>query len=369
MGAFFNNIQVKSTDGDTNALREQIIKTITLLHIQNDYELIEKEDNADKSVIVAFSNETPWIAVYDEETIMNLDVLNNLGLKLSKEQETIALTVLVGDSDYVSLGYNKNGKLEDSISNFSDLVSLETSKPEIWADLTYRKSFEDIESAWNNKTVFIESFLEEFGKLLNISSNHLLAGYYDINEDISSFGTILHFAKKKKEEQNTNDEPVNLNMLTREGFTDFKINSTTKIKWMITNFGESSIGLDIMFAGDAVEHLCVKPLTAKISHHKQDENRKEYLCEFTETIATTGERLFHINIEDFYIPKGARPIPSIKIKKWQDDTAILYDAAINMDIEFLPLKACKTELKLFVVPLTNRQGGSHYESLELTIKE
>lgn len=369
MGAFFNNIQVKSTDENTNVLRERIIKTITHLHIQNDYELIEKEDNADKSVIVAFSNETPWIAVYDEENVMNFDMLNNLGLELSKEQETIALTVLVGDSDYVSLGYNKNGKLEDSISNLNDLVSLETSKPEIWADLTFRKSFEDIESAWNNKTVFIESFLEELGKLLNISSNRLLAGYYDINEDISSFGTTLHFAKKKKEEQNTNTEPVNLNMLTREGFTDLKINSTMKIKWMITNFGESSIGLEIIFAGDAIENLYIKPLTAKISLHKQDENPKEYLCEFTENTAITGEKLFYSRIEDFYIPKGARPIPSIKIKKWQDDTAILYDAAINMEIEFLPLKACKTELKLFVVPLANRQGGSYYECLELTIKE
>ncbi len=369
MGAFFNNIQVKSTDEDTNALRDRIIKTITLLHIQNNYELIENEDDADKSVIVAFANETSWIAIYDEETIMNFDVLNNLGLELSKEQETIALTVLVSDSDYVSLGYNKSGKLEGNFSNLNDLVSLETSKPEIWADLTCRKSFGDIESAWNNKTVFIESFLEEFGKLLNISSNRLLAGYYDINEDISSFGTIFHFAKKKDKEQSTNAEPVNLNMLAREGFTDFKINSTMKIKWMITNFGESSIGMDIMFAGDAVEHLCVKPLTAKISHYKQDENRKEYLCEFTETTATTGERLFHINIEDFYIPKGARPVPAIKIKKWQDDVDILYNAAINMEIEFLALKACKTELRLFVVPLTNRQGGSYSESLELTIQE
>lgn len=369
MGAFFNNIQVKTANEDADALRERIIKTITLLHIQNNYELVENEDTADKSVIITFSNETPWIAVYDEETIMNIDMLNNLGIELSKEQGTIALTILVSDSDYVNFGYNENGKLIDSVSNLNDLVNLETSKPEIWTKLTNKESFRDIESIWDNKTVFVESFVEEFGKLLNISLDRILAGYYDVCEQNLLSGTVLHFAKKRNKEEDLTPEPVCLSMLAREGYTEFKINETKKIKWMITNFGESSVGVDILFTGDSIEDLCIKPLTAKIGHHKQDEKQKEYFCDFIETTATTGEKLFYIRIEDLYIPQGKRPVPAIKIKKWQDDAAVLYDAAINLEIEFLALRACKTDLKLFVIPLVNRQEGSYYEFLELIIQE
>lgn len=52
MGAFFNNIQVRPTDADTNAMRDRIIEQTLLLHSQDDYELTANEDPARHSLPV-----------------------------------------------------------------------------------------------------------------------------------------------------------------------------------------------------------------------------------------------------------------------------------------------------------------------------
>ncbi|MFV0537790.1 MAG: hypothetical protein ACK5M3_10505 [Dysgonomonas sp.] len=359
---------MKTINGDLDLTKEQITEYIKTIHIQNGYELVDNEDNANKSVIITSADNSPWISVYDEETeSQEIEILDQLTNNLSKELDTIALGLLVSDSDYIYIGLNKSGMLLDSISNLDNLTSLTKKEPEAWEEIISGNAFEHIQTIWDNKTVFIESFLAEFSKLADLDQQHISMGYNYWAQEYPNIGTKLHFAKNIQEKDNTEQEGTSLNILAREGDLNFSSDSPPKIKWLISNSGKSSVGLEIMVTGNSIENQLLEPLSATIKQSKQTENTKEYKVTFQETMTDIEEKLFFSKIEDFYFPEGIRPVKSKNHVKMGNYYQALYDSAIAIELEFSGLKASEGELKLFICPLENRDNGWCYDCIPVSI--
>lgn len=368
MGAFFTNIQVKAIDNDLTLTEKHLIEQIKAIHTQNGYELVDNEDKADKTTIIVSIDNSPWVSIYDEETeSQKIEMLDKLAEELSKELETIVLSLLVNDSDYIYIGLSKNGKHLDYISNLDDFTNLTKKKPKVWNEIIPGNTFEDIQTAWDNKTVFVESFLAAFGELANIDQRHISMGYNYWLQENPNAGIKLHFAKKKQELQKQELEQVKLNMLAREGELNFSNNNSNRIKWTIRNSGEASTGLEIMITGNCIENQSIKPISVIVKPLEQNGDSKEYKIGFIETATTSGEKLFYLRIEDLPIPKGIQPIKSSNLTKMQNYYKALYDSAINIEIVFSGLKECEDELKLFICPLENKQNGCYYECMTVVI--
>lgn len=369
MALFFNNIHIKSSEVNSEVLKDQIINRIKEYHINNDYEFVEDEDSADKSVIINFSSDSPWVSIYDEEGSYNLDILSELGKEFSKQQSTHCITIHIVDNDYITMGLFKNGKYLEQMTNLYLLIDLETDIPEIWAELTPNQSFEDIKDIWRHTVFSTTNFLKDFSKLINIPSYRLLSDYYIAEKETSPFSTSLHFADKKTQKSETIPNLVSFQMLARKGSSEFKLFHVKRMKWIITNAGDASTGMNVLISGGAIDKLYVMPTTAKISYYNQEEYKEEYTCEFRKTGKKTKDQLFYISIPKLFIPKGKEFIPSRKPNKNKQNLEFLYSRAIQLEIEFLGLNSGEEEMHLFVMPFKNKENGFLYDSIEITVSK
>ncbi|MDH6309248.1 hypothetical protein M2451_001819 [Dysgonomonas sp. PFB1-18] len=367
MGAFFTNIQIKVSSGGTES-REQVIECVKQINIEKGYKSVDSAEKADKSVIISSANNTSWIAVYDEDVeCQSLETLNSLATSLSRKLDTTTLSILVNDSDYVYIGLNKNGATVDTISNLNENMDIDFSnnQPDEWKNLILEDSFsfDELKKAWEEREIFVESFLNSFAKLFDISQQNISEGYNYLLESELIAGTILHFIKEKKEASERKPIPVSLNMLAREGDLNFRSNTTNKVRWIITNFGEASHGIDIMLTGESIENNYIRPKSARIKSFIDHTDLYIYNGSFIETKTQTGEKMFYIRLEEFEIPKGEKPSSEMNRKEQDRIYQLLYNISIAIEIEFEELEKCESNLSFFVSPFLNRQIGTYYESL------
>lgn len=369
MGAFFSNIQVQVSPDNLNGDKERIIEQIRQIHAGQGYTQVDTENKADKSVIISTQKGSSWIAVYDEENENFKDeTLNSLASTLSGRLKTNVLGVSVGDSDYIYIALAKNGAVVDTISNLNEKYEVDFSKcqPVEWENLISEKpfSFTEIQEAWHSRDIFVEGFLDIFVKLLGVPQQNILTGYNYLHEEESASEIRLHFAKAPAQV----DEalmPVSLNLLVKNIDSDFMENETQKLKWIITNYGEASQGMDIMINGEAIENGYLKPLSAKIYFFHDATQFREF--PFTETKDQTGRILFDMPIVDFPIQKGEKPYPGMTNKKFNQLYSNLYAIAFAIEIEFSALKKGESKFNLFIVPRENRGVGTYSETVKVVI--
>lgn len=371
MGAFFSNIQVKTPIINDSQSREQIIDYIKQLHLENGYIEVDNADVADKSVIVSALNDTSWIAVYDEDAeSQKLSQINSLAISLAKRLQSIALSISVGDSDCIYIGLNNDESTIDSISNSYDNLEVDFSKIQTdeWEKLIIDKSysFEDIKTAWKNKDVFVESFLDIFVKLYGISEKKLLTGYEYLSENSVVDGTQLYFVKKKKPADNT-PIPVSLNLACSQKEDKFKVGPSAIMTWGINNYGDASEGFDIMICGDAIENNLIKPVSVKIKHGVAINIAWEIGSTFIETKSQADEKLYYINFDKFKIHKGDKLSANMSQKEFHRVYKIIYENLINIEMEFLAVNAGESEFKLFIVPHENRGDGTYSTYVPISI--
>ncbi|WP_276979085.1 hypothetical protein [Flavobacterium filum] len=326
------------------------------------YVKVDKEEDADKTIIVSLPDASEWISIYDEEMEdQGTSKLNKLSSGLSKQFKTTALTILVNDSDLVYVGININGKLKDSISNLSKEIDFNKSKPNVWADILMDNySFEDIKIAWKNKNLFVEDFLTEFAKYINLDKSKLLTGYNYIIEENSHEGITLNFALKEKK-KTTALGLAKFKMLGGATIVDPKVGEKQQIKWILTNHGTSSNGVDVVIAGECIDKGLLIPEIVQTNYIKpQLDIQKEFKATFVESVATTGEKIFYARMEDFYIPKGIQPNYPMSPKEGKRYMNSIHESAIIFRISFIGAKEGNGEVKIFFSPLENRQEGTYY---------
>lgn len=157
MGAFFTNIQLKTSELDKTDITNRVVDYIIKLNSEAGFIKVDDEDEADKSVIISPAEDFSWISIYDEDTEdQSSRKLNKIASSLSKEFKTHALSILVNDSDTVYVGLIKNGTLKDSFNNRSKKIDFSKNKPFVWSDiLANNYTFENVKTAWNSKSVFV----------------------------------------------------------------------------------------------------------------------------------------------------------------------------------------------------------------------
>lgn len=365
MGAFFTNIQLKASGFDKTEITDKVIEYITKFNAEAGFIKVDNEEDADKTVIVLQPNDSDWLSIYDEETEdQGSRTLNKLAAKLSKELKTTALSVLVNDSDSMYIGLNINGTLKDSISNLSKEIDFNKNKPSIWTGILLDNySFEDIKIAWQKKSVFVEEFLTEFAKFIDLDTSKLLTGYEYLSEDKPSEGVKLNFAQKDKK-KTAELGLTKFSMLAGAGLVDVKEGEKQTIEWIMTNQGTFSNGLDVVITGACIEQCLLIPENVQTNYIKsQLDKQNEFTATFVETVATTGEKIFYARIEDIYIPKGFRPTYPMSPKEGKRYGKISYDCAIKFKISFIGGKDGGGDLAIFFSPLVNRQEGSYCASI------
>lgn len=367
MGAFFTNIQLRTSDIDKSDITDKVVEYIIKLNEEAGFTKIDDEEQADKSVIISPSDDLTWISIYDEDTEdQNLKKLNKVASSLSKEFKTNALSVLVNDSDTIYVGLINNGTLKDTVSNRSKKPDFSKSKPPVWSDiLANNYSFDDIKRAWQNKSVFVEDFLGQFAKLIDIDSSHLLTGYEYTNEGNLTKEIKLNFVQKDKIP--TELGLTKFRMLAGVGIIDVKSGEKQTSEWIVTNQGNASKGFDIIVAGECItnELLIPESVTVSLFRYKNERN-----THFLETLSTTGERIFYAKIEDFEIPKGYQPKYPMTPKESKRYGMIQYECGIKFNITFIGDKKGTGGLTIFFSPLVNRQeGGDYMTSMKGTLED
>lgn len=361
MGAFFTNIQLKISSFDKTEITNKVIEYITKFNTEAGYIKVDSEEEADKTVVVSQSDNLKWLSIYDEEMEdQGSRKLNKLSSELSKEFKTTALSVLVNDSDSIYLGINTNGTLKDSLSNLSKEIDFNKNKPGVWTEILVDNfSFDDIQTAWQSKTVFVEDFLTKFAKFTGLDNSKLLTGYNYLNEENRSVGIKLNFAQKDKK-KTAELGLTKFSMLAGAGLVDVKEGEKQTIEWIMTNQGTFSNGLDVVITGECIEKGLLIPENVQTNYVKsQLDKQNEFTTTFVATVATTGEKIFYARIEDIYIPKGFQPTYPMSSKEGKRYGKISYDCAIKFNISFIGGKNGGGDLAIFFSPLVNRQEGSY----------
>ncbi len=365
MGAFFTNIQLRTSSFDKAEITDKVIEYIRNYNEETGFIKVDKEEDADKTIIISLPNDSEWLSIYDEGMEdQGSRKLNKLSSGLSKQFETTALSILVNDSDSIYVGLNVNGILKDSISNLSKEIDFNKSKPNVWTDiLSDNYSFDDIKTAWQNKSVFVEDFLTEFAKFINLDNLKLLTGYNYINEEKPNEGIKLNFAQKDKKKTAELGLPK-FRMLAGAAIVDVKEDEKQNIEWILTNNGTSSKGVDVVIAGECIEKALLIPEIVQTNYVRQQLNKQnEFKATFVETVATTGEKIFYARIEDIYIPKGFKPNYPMSPKEMKRYEKISYDCAIKFNISFIGGNEGGGDVAIFFSPIENRQDGSYYSNL------
>jgi len=361
MGAFFTNIQLRTSEIDKTDITDRVINYIIKLNSEAGFTKVDDEDEADKSVIISPTEDLSWVSIYDEDTEdQSSRKLNKIASSLSKEFKTNALSILVNDSDTAYVGLINNGTLKDSLSNRSKKIDFSKSKPLVWSDILVNNySFEDVKSAWKSKSVFVEDFLSHFAKLINLDTSKLLTGYEYLNEE-NLIGKIkLNFAEKNKKKA-AELGLTKFSMVAGSGLVDAKSSEKQIREWIITNEGDTSKGLDIIIAGDCIENGLIIPDFANLSLFvPQADIQNKFSASFTETTSTTGEKIFYARVEDIVIPKGYKPTFPMTPKESKRYGDIRYDRSIRFNISFIVGKEEVGEFTIFFCPLVNRQEGSY----------
>ncbi len=361
MGAFFTNIQLNTLGIDKTKLLDLVIEYVTLFNLEDGYVVVENSDEADKTVIISEPANSNWLSIYDEEfEDQGSKKFYKFSSNLSKHFNTSALSILVHDSDYIYVGLNINGKLKDTISNLSKEIDFNKSKPNVWSNILLENySFEDIVKAWRNKSVFVEEFLREFSKFINIDSSKLLTGYEYLSEENPNEGIKLNFAKKDKK------KAAELGLTKFSGISgvilvDIKPGEIQEEHLMLTNQGLESTGIDVVIAGKCIEERLLMPKIVKANYIKYNsELQNEFIVPFIETISTKGEKIFYARLKEFYIPKGFNPTFPMTTKEAKLYGSVWYDSAIKFSISFLGVKEGTGEFNIWFSPLANRPDGSH----------
>lgn len=365
MGAFFTNIQLRTLNLDKTGLTEKVIECITKVQSEAGFVAVANENEADKTVVILPSDDSTWLSVYDEEMEdQGSGKPDKLASQLSKQFKTAALGIIVNDSDSVYVGLTINGTLQDTISNFREEIDFGKNKPAVWETILINNYvFDDIRKAWLNTSIFVEDFLTGIAKLSGLDPSKLLTGYEYLNEEGPNEGIRLHFAHKEKK-KHAEHGLTKFGLVYGGGLVEVKSGEKQDIEWLLTNYGASSTGLDIVIAGECIEQGLLIPEAVIVSYFKQQSDpQNEWTVLFTETVATTGEKVFYARLEEMIIPEGFKPTYPMTPKEAKRYAQISYDCGIKCKISFVGAKEGNGEVTVFFSPLVNRQEGTYCAGL------
>lgn len=357
MGAFFTNIQIKNNPDD-GSFEQKIIDYFTKQYLDSGYIIATDEKSADCSIIIANDKSSSWYSVYEETSIdLDLKRLKQEASVISSSLGITTIATLVSDSDYLYIGINTDGKEEHSIHNLNDTLTFSISESGAWNNLlTEGKTYDDIRSAFNEKQVLVERYLEEIAPLININPIHWGLSYEYFTEIMPDEGTKLHFVKENKEVQ---EPPATTNLSFTAYGSDYVIKEgeSLTMNFHLASVGAASTCLQIILAGDAFEKDYLNPTIATVSIFGS-ENKEQ--VEFIKTRSTDNQIIHYAQLTGFPIPQGYTLSPSASMKEYKRYLEDSYKSTILIDIEIAGLKAGKTSFAVYADTLPTNHGKFGY---------
>src|SRR5690349_3985810 len=179
MGAFFTNCNVRATD--TSKCASVLKSSISLRALMTD-------------------SKNGWITAYDEESeSQDIEILRRLAIKLSKELKTVAIGILVHDSDIFQYLIYENGKLIDQFDSKPDYFGpVGDEQKKEWRGnfgklLPYAAkgtATSDFKRVAAKEYVVEEERAGEFAKLLGMDHSRATTGFKYLQETKHSFKLV-----------------------------------------------------------------------------------------------------------------------------------------------------------------------------------
>jgi hypothetical protein len=179
MGASFTNCNVRTTD--TAKCAKVLQSSIGMRALVTD-------------------SKNGWITVYDEESeSQDIETLRRLAKKLSAELKTVAIGILVHDSDVFQYLIYENGELVDQFDSKPDYFGpvSEAQKKEWRGDFgkllhyaTKGTGISDFKRAAKKQCMVEEERVDEFSKLLGIDASRAQTGFKYAQETQHSFKLV-----------------------------------------------------------------------------------------------------------------------------------------------------------------------------------
>lgn len=362
MGAFFSNLQVKIPPRESFSMQD-IIDCTTVIYNDMGYYIIENEESADKSIIIASEKSSKWYSIYDNDFDLQPEKTAFLASLLAESLRTTVLSTMVTDSDYLDISLYDKDKTRHSINNVNDELKFTFPESNNWKSiLPDNRSFEDISSIFREQQILVEKYLDKLAPLIHLSPLYIQLGYQYFEEIMPNKGIKLHFSKKEKEQKETPSE-TNLVFSVYSSDYNLKIGEPHPISFQISNTGLSTKEIEIIMVGDAIEQEMIKPSDIQI---RINEIQKE--ISFLKTISTDNRKLWVAQLSEINIPEGCSLPPSYSMKEYRRYMEQMYKSAIILNFKVEGIKPGKTSFSIFAIPLPRGCGQSAYAEITFTIE-
>ncbi|HEY3357474.1 MAG TPA: hypothetical protein VGQ83_29760 [Polyangia bacterium] len=279
MGSFFTNVQVFRGDHVTT---DALVAALQEVAAAEGLVPAAAVEAADRALVVAPAGPR-WLAIYDERTeSQDVTALEALAAQSSRALETVAVAVLVHDSDVLELRLYERGALVDRYCNRPDYFGKVSKKekaaaaghadrwqPLLAADATA----EALRLAWAGTPLFVEDMLAKVAGLLGWGEGQSLVGYDSLADTEFPRTTLrLRHAVRPVWEQEVAGPPL----FVWNGHTpelDLSVGDPLHVACGVRSAGGSGRGLDVLVQGAALDAGLVT-----IEHAELVQMRDEQAC-------------------------------------------------------------------------------------------
>jgi hypothetical protein len=382
MGAFFTNVQVRSTsEGDLDRLVAFYRSHLGALGFQEVE--VEADALADRTILLLRSG--PWIAVYDEGTDTGAVDVMGLGVTISTALSTAVIAVSVHDSDIVDLELVEAGERRDRYCSAPEYFEVASDarraqvagQPSAWKEwLVDGKAEGDLRRAFDERLTFAERTLHEIGDLVAIDRSILGRGYrYAVDGDGPPADRTLRFRLKVRPAHETLAEgPPRLGAPygrdRHDGQTTeypFMVGSPAQVAGTVRNLGGKGRGVEVWVEGEALDRGLVRVTRMNVvmgspragSHveaipeERREGGRLRVVGTFTDAPIPEGF------VGDLDALMRARPDKMIEI---------MHGSNVHANVHLDPRVPGTGGLRVTVVPIENRLS-SYGDDMVLSVAE
>lgn len=375
MGNFFTNLKIYcGYEFDRNQVVDQVNKVL----YDNGFEVASEDQEADRTIIIKFSKQCPWVTIYDSFLeSSSLDDLKSTVKDLSKALNKSVVGVSVFDSDVLAMYLNDvNLGSKDLVvcsddDGFAEEIGYNpnTTKGKLTAWVPFLKFDKDkkkLKELFREKYTFAEDRLSNIAKILSMDNISLCSEEIDFtvcndkDEDLQIISLVYREGYKPPFEIITKGRPVF--SYCGKGYSADGIHS---IKW--SNTGGIGKGIRIIIEGDILKKYPFRFPGARIFKYKfygpQNDllDSKEYhKIVFKQCVDDRNNVYYKADLEDFLIPEG------IKVNaKWGEKVPWkkIYDSIWDREIclfskiEFSTDEIVEDELDITLIPYDNPVNG------------
>jgi len=335
MGSFFTNVQLRAKR-DPDQVRARLLQALREHLAREGYaELASEEaagegEDADRSILLGPAGR--WIAVYDEESESQDELpLHALAASLSAALETVALAILVHDSEVLRLGLFDTGRplaLHDSNPSFSAgepgrlgkgrraRVRTNGTDLEVWRELLDEGTDpSSLIAVLEDQGQPTEAQLDRIANLIGLDGALATLGYRYAREHRAEKGqdlglTCLRFRKKARPMWETpSDAPPRFVRASSSVKIEGAVGEEAGAAVGVRNVGGPSQGLDVIAWGEAIDKGILSLRRAQLlpSNKSPGEPGNWIDLAFAPRKDAAGHSLLVASFPNVDLPSGAGP--------------------------------------------------------------